>query len=80
MSEGRLRRMRGTAMRQRRPAPSTRDRRRRPLPAKHGHAARPQATRRSYRESRERSGSLPRGVSGEAIRDRGMPRFQPRQR
>ncbi len=45
MSEGRLRRMRGTAMRQRRPAPSTRDDRRRPLPAKHGHAARPQATR-----------------------------------
>ena len=80
MSEDTLRRMRGSTVRQRRLAPPTRDMRRRTLPAKHGHAARPQATRRSYRESRERSGSLPRGVSGEAIRDRGMPRLQPRPR
>ena len=45
MSEGELRRTRGTPMRQRCLAPSTRDPRRRPLPTKHGHAARPLATR-----------------------------------
>ena len=39
MGEGTMRRMRGTAMRQRRLAPSTRDPRRRSLPAKHDHAA-----------------------------------------
>ena len=45
MNEGELRRTRGTPMRQRCLAPSTRDPRRRPLPTKHGHAARPLATR-----------------------------------
>ena len=68
MSEGRLRRMRGTAMRQRRPAPSTRDRRRRPLPAKHGHAARPQATREYQSDTsskqRPRSSISPRSGAG----------------
>ena len=45
MSEGPMRRMRGTATRPRHLAPSTRDPRRRSLPAKHGHAARPPAIR-----------------------------------
>ena len=68
MSEGRLRRTRGIAMRQRRPAPSTRDRRRRPLPAKHGHAARPQATREYQSDTsskqRPRSSISPRSGAG----------------
>ena len=68
MSEGRLRRTRGTAMRQRRPAPSTRDPRRRPLPAKHGHAARPQATREYQSDTsskqRPRSSISPRSGAG----------------
>ena len=68
MSEGRLRRMRGTAMRQRRPASSTRDDRRRPLPAKHGHAARPQATREYQSDTsskqRPRSSISPRSGAG----------------
>ena len=68
MSEGRLRRMRGTAMRQRRPASSTRDDRRRPLPAKHGHAARPQATREyqsdTSSQQRPRSSISPRSGAG----------------
>ena len=68
MSEGRLRRMRGTAMRQRRPASSTRDDRRRPLPAKHGHAARPEATREYQSDTsskqRPRSSISPRSGAG----------------
>ena len=59
MSDGRLRRMRAAAMRQRRPAPSIRDAGERPLPAKHGHAARPRATRenQSGTPSQQRSRS-----------------------
>ena len=68
MSEGRLRRTRGTAMRQRRPAPPTRDSRRRPLPAKHGHAARPRATREYQSDTsskqRPRSSISPRSGAG----------------
>ena len=68
MSEGRLWRMRGTPMRQRRPAPSTRDARRRPLPAKHGHVARPQATREYQSDTsskqRPRSSISPRSGAG----------------